>query len=153
MMKIVLTATLLLTSIGLTTAQTPTSETRVRQTVESFYNGFNSHAFDSAAAYTSDDWNHINPFGGRTRGRLATLQDLKQVHSTFLKGVTDTIESMDVRFATPSVAVVTVISQVSTYITPDGVRHQNERQIRTFVVVKRSGRWLIMQDQNTIVRG
>jgi hypothetical protein len=32
---------------------------------------------------------------------------------------------------------------------PDGVTYDSVRQIRTFVVVKREGRWLIMQDQNT----
>ena len=94
---------------------------------------------------------HINPFGGRTSGREAVLEDLKQVHSTFLKGVSDTIEAMDVRFATRDVAVVTATSRMSTYPTPDGVRRENQRNIRTFVVVKRSNRWLIMQDQNTAI--
>jgi hypothetical protein len=45
---------------------------------------------------------------------------------------------------------VTVPGRVTTYVTPDGVRHENERQIRTFVVVRRAGVWRIMQDQNTV---
>jgi uncharacterized protein (TIGR02246 family) len=73
------------------------------------------------------------------------------VHSTFLKGVSDTVEDMSVRFAAPDVAVVTVTSRMSTFTTPDRVRHENERHIRTFVVVKRSDRWLIMLDQNTVI--
>lgn len=145
-----LIAVLLLSFAGSVNAQTPGKEKRVRDAVKSFYDAFNSHGFEGAAAFTSEDWNHINPFGGRTRGRAATLEDLKRVHSTFLKGVTDTIEEMDVRFATSAVAVVTVTSQMSTYIM-DGVRHDNERYIRTFVVVQRNGRWLILQDQNTVV--
>ena len=28
--------------------------------------------------------------------------------------------------------------------------HENECRIRTFVIVKRANRWLIMQDQNTV---
>ncbi|HZE72125.1 MAG TPA: SgcJ/EcaC family oxidoreductase [Pyrinomonadaceae bacterium] len=140
----------LLSVLGLST-QNPATEKHVRQAVESFYAAFNAHGFERAAEYTTEDWNHINPLGGRTRGRDATLQDLKEVHSSFLKGVTDTIEDMDVRFASPDVAVVTVNSQMSTFVTPDKVRHENERHIRTFVVVKRNGRWLIMQDQNTTI--
>ena len=136
---------------GLVVAQTSSKERQVRQAVQSFYDAFNSHGFDRASKFTTEDWNHINPFGGRTRGRASTLKDLHAVHSTFLKGVSDTIEEMDVRFATPTVAVVTVTSRTSTFTTPDGVRHENERHIRTFVVVKRSGRWLIMQDQNTTI--
>lgn len=136
---------------SLAMAQTPRREKEVRQAVQSFYDAFNSHGFSNAATYTTEDWNHLNPFGGRTRGREAVLKELKEVHSTFLKGVTDIMEEMDVRFATNNVAVVTVTSQMSTYITPDKVRHENERHIRTFIVLKRRGRWLIMQDQNTLI--
>src|SRR6202011_3011962 len=95
------------------------------------------------------DWTHINPLGGWTRGRDAVLTELREVHSSFLKGVTDTIEEMEIRFATTRVAIVTVPSKTSPYTSPDGVRRENQRQIRTFVLVKRHGGWLIMQDQNT----
>jgi uncharacterized protein (TIGR02246 family) len=132
-------------------SQTPSSESQVRETVQAFYAAFNSHGFDRASEFTSDDWNHINPGGGRTRGREAVLKELREVHGTFLRGVTDTITNLDVRFATPDVAVVTVTSQMSTYTMPDGVKHEDEAHIRTFVVRKRSNRWLIMQDQNTTI--
>ncbi len=79
-----------LLSLGLAIGQTPSREKQVRQAVERFYAAFNSHGFEGAAEYTTEDWNHISPLGGRTRGRDATLKDLKDVHSTFLKGVTDT---------------------------------------------------------------
>lgn len=133
-------------------AQRSDQERAVRKAVHSFYEAFNAHGFDRAPEFTTEDWNHINPFGGRTRGRSSTVSDLKQVHSTFLKGVSDTVEEMDVRFADPNVAVVTVMSRVGTYTTPEGIKHENERHLRTFVVVRRNGRWLIMQDQNTIVK-
>ena len=131
--------------------QTPSNEAQVRKTVQAFYAAFNSHGFDRAAEFTSEDWNHINPGGGWTRGREAVLKELREVHGTFLKGVTDTITSLDVRFATADVAVATVTSQMSTFTMPDGVRHENEAHIRTFVVVRRGTRWLIVQDQNTAV--
>ena len=56
---------------------------------------------------------------------------------------------MDVKFAAANVAIVTVPSKTSPYTSPDGVKRENQRQIRTFVLVERHGRWLIMQDQNT----
>lgn len=62
--------------------------------------------------------------------------EVREVHTTFLKDVTDTIQDMEVRFATPRAAVVTVTSMMSKFVTPDGVKHENERHIRTFVVVK-----------------
>lgn len=127
-------------------------EGRAREPVEAFYAAFNSHGFDRAADFATEDWVHINPFGGWTRGRDAVIADLRRVHATFLKGVTDTPDEMEVRFAHPEAAVVTVTSRVSRYVLPDGSVHDDERQIRTFVVVKLQGRWRIMQDHNTIRR-
>ena len=131
-------------------AQGRAAEAEVRRTVQAFYDAFNAHGFAGASAFTTDDWVHVNPGGGVTRGREAVLAELREVHASFLKGVTDKPDSIEVRFATPQVAVVTVPSRVSTYVTPDGVRHENERQIRTFVVVRRAGAWRIMQDHNTV---
>ena len=152
-MKLLLAVVMGLYLGGGVLAQTSGKEEQARRTVQLFYDAFNSHDFRRVEEFTTEDWTHINPFGGWTRGRKAVLEELKEVHSTFLKGVTDTVEEVSVRFATPDVAVVTVPSKISNYTTPDGVKHENERLIRTFVVVKRGGKWLIMQDQNTIRRG
>ncbi len=149
-MKLLLSVVISLCFAGGALAQNSGQETQVRQAVQSFYDAFNAHDFGRAAGFTTEDWVHINPLGAWTRGRAAVLKELKEVHSTFLKGVSDTPEEMSVRFASPDVAVVTVPSRVSTYTTPDGVTHENEGLIRTFVVVKRGPTWLIMHDQNTI---
>ena len=63
------------------------------------------------------------------------------------------IESMDIRFLTADAAIADVIHKVDTYTTPDGVRHENERHIKTYVVVKKKGRWLLAQDHNTVIQG
>ena len=135
-----------------TRAQSPDTEIQVRRTVESFYAAFNSHQFDHATDFTTEDWNHINPNGGWTRGREAVLRELRAVHTGFLKGVSDTIENMTVRFASPDVAIAVVTSRVGTYYMPDGSKHENERQLRTFIVVRRGDQWRITQDQNTRIR-
>jgi len=127
-----------------------TKEAGVRAAIQAFHKAFD-HGFTGPAEYATEDWNHINPYGGRDRGREATLKTVRQVHQTFLKGTTDTIEDMDIRFATADVAVATVISVVSPFTSPDGVKHGVERHIRTFVVTKRGDRWLIMQDHNTTI--
>jgi uncharacterized protein (TIGR02246 family) len=143
----------LLFSVGVTSAfgQTNKNEKEVIAAVRAFYDGFTTGTFAGAENYTTDDWNHINPNGGRTRGRTAVLVEVRAVHQTFLKGVSDTPEEIDVRFASPTVAVATVTSRLSTFTSPDGVKQIDKRNIRTFVVVKQKARWLIMQDHNTIV--
>ena len=133
-------------------AQNAAGETAVRQAVKSFYTAFDN-GFTGEIKFATNDWNHINPYGGWARGRENVLKEVREVHTTFLKGVSDTVEDMSVRFATRDVAVVTVTSVMSTFVTPDGVKHENERHIRTFVVVKRGSRWLVMQDQNTAIGG
>ena len=125
-------------------------EAAVRTAIRAFYKAFDN-GFVGPADYATEDWNHINPLGGRDRGREATLKTVREVHQTFLKGTTDTIENMDIRFADQNVAVGTVTSIGSPFTSPDGVKHSAERHIRTFVVVNRGGRWLIMQDHNTTV--
>ena len=67
------TATIFLLAISVLTvssvsAQTSNEENDVRKAVQSFYDAFNAHGFGRAADFTSVDWYHINPFGGRTRG-------------------------------------------------------------------------------------
>ena len=125
-------------------------EKLVRAAVQSFYDAFNAHDFARAAEFTTEDWTHVNPLGGWTRGRDAVLGELREVHATFLKGASDTPEQVVVRMAGREAAIATVPSRVSTYTTPDGRVHANERQIRTFVVVKERGRWRIAQDHNTV---
>jgi uncharacterized protein (TIGR02246 family) len=80
------------------------------------------------------------------------FKEVREVHQSFLKGTTENIESMDIRFATPDVAVGTVVSLGSGFTSPDGVKHKPGRAIRTFVVVRRAKRWQIMQDQNTLIQ-
>ena len=126
-------------------------ERAVIEPVKLFYADFAQGSFARAEEYSTSDWNHINPLGGRTIGRNSVLNEVRAVHQSFLKGVTDTPESYDVKFVSPEIALVIVPSRLSTFTTPDGVKHERQRNIRTFVVVKRGGRWLIMHDHNTFI--
>ena len=72
-------------------AQSRGDEAAARKPVEAFYAAFNQ-GFIGAADFAAEDWAHINPSGGWTRGRENVLQEVRDVHSTFLKGVTETIE-------------------------------------------------------------
>jgi uncharacterized protein (TIGR02246 family) len=135
---------------GLSVAHADEKDAKVRATIQTFYENFNE-GFTASADYATEDWNHINPNGGRNQGREATLARIREVHRTFLKAAKESIESIDVRFAADDVAVGTVISVSSPFVSPDGTKHDVQRGIRTFVVVKRGGRWLIMQDHNTTI--
>ena len=147
-MKLILPIMALSLSLGIAHAED--KEAAVRATIQTFYLNFNE-GFTSPARYATEDWNHINPTGGRTQGREAVLKRLRLVHQTFLKGAKETITSMDIRFAADGVAVGTVTSASSPYISPDGTKHEVQHGIRTFVIVKHGDRWLIMQDHSTTI--
>ena len=125
-------------------------EAAVRHVVQAFYMAFDE-GFVKPVDFATDDWHHINPFGGIDRGLEATLKTVREVHTTFLRGATDTPEDIAIRFASVDVAVATVTSTMSPYTGPDGVKQGPHKQVRTFIVVKRGERWLIMQDHNTTV--
>lgn len=138
----------LLMSTSVTARTAPTEEARVLDTVRAFYEAYDT-GFIGPAAFATSDWNHINPGGGRTRGKAAVLAEVRSVHQTFLKDVRDSIVDADVRFAAKDVAVATVTSRTTAFKMPGEDVARQHGQIRTFVIVKRGTRWLIMQDHNT----
>ncbi|SRR6266542_1379655 len=123
----------------------------VKKVVVAFQEDFNDGSFKNAASYTTIDWEHLDPGGGITKGRDEVLKLVRSVHQTFLKGVSITIESMTIRFITPDVAIADVIHKISKYEIPAGVKHENERELKTYVVVKQKGKWLLTHDQNTTI--
>src|SRR4029077_13576991 len=149
-MKVVLFAAGVLCLIGV--ARASDDEQLVREVVKFFVTDYNNGDFKNAPSYTTDDWVHINPGGGLTRGRDEVLKEVRAIHKTMLKGVSITIDSMTVRFVTHDVALVNVIHTSDSYVTPeDGLKHENERQMKTYLVVKHNGKWLLAHDQNTII--
>ena len=127
-------------------------EQPVREVVKSFVTDYNNGDFKNAPSYTTDDWVHINPGGGITRGRDEVLKEVRAIHKTMLRGVLIMTESMTVHFVTHDVALVNAIHKSDSYITPeDGMKHENERQMKTYVVVKHNEKWLLALDQNTII--
>ena len=149
-MKVFLFAAGLLCLMGV--ARGADDEELLRDVVKAFVTDYNNGDFKNAPSYTTDDWVHINPGGGITRGRGEVLKEVRTIHKTMLQGVSITIDSMTVHFVTPDVALIDAVHKSDSYVTPeDGVKHENERQIKTYVIVKRNGKWLLALDQNTII--
>ena len=131
--------------------QNSRDEKLLKIVVLAFQDDFNEGTFKNAEFYTTKDWEHINPGGGITKGREAVLKEVRAVHQTFLKGVSLTIESIAIRFVTPTVAIANVVHKSSDYELPQGIKHQNERQQKTYIIVKRQNKWLLTLDQNTVI--
>jgi uncharacterized protein (TIGR02246 family) len=127
-------------------------EDSVKKVVLEFQEDFNDGSFKRADSYATSDWVHINPGGGIAIGKDNVLKEVRGVHQTFLKGVSITTERMNVRFIKPDVALVTAFHAVDNYTTPDSAAHVEERQIKSYVLVKQDGKWLLTLDHNTIIQ-
>ena len=69
-------------------AQTEQDKQWIKQVIISFQDDFNDGSFKNAEQYTTEDWVHINPLGGVDKGQKEVLKVVREVHNTFLKGVT-----------------------------------------------------------------
>jgi uncharacterized protein (TIGR02246 family) len=151
-MKSILLLTTMSFLFFLTKAQSSQDKEAVKNVVIAFQKDFND-GFKGAALYTTMDWEHIPPGGGLFKGRDSILKGARDVHQSYLKGVTMKIESIDINFPVPDVAVADVVHKISTYTTPDGVKHENERRLKTYIIVKQKGKWLLFQDHATVIQG
>jgi uncharacterized protein (TIGR02246 family) len=131
--------------------QDPKDKDLVYNVIIEFQKDFNEGSFANAFSYTTIDWEHINPNGGISKGRDNVLQEVRAVHQSFLKGVKMKTETIEIRFLTPTVAVADAIHLLDRYTTPDDKIHINERQIKTYIVIKQEGKWLLTHDHNTII--
>jgi uncharacterized protein (TIGR02246 family) len=148
--KLIFTLVLILFIPSLLFSRNTDDTEKVKQVVDAFQDDFNSGLFANANNYTTSDWVHINPAGGVKYGREEVLKEVRAVHQDFLRDVTMTIEKITVRFIAPTVAIAEVIHSMSTYELPRGTIHKNEIQVKTYIVVKSDGKWLLTLDQNTI---
>jgi len=83
--KLLLSAAGLLYLLGV--AWGADDEQLVREVVKAFVADYNNGDFKNAPTYTTDDWVHINPGGGITRGRDEVPKEVRAIHKTMLKGV------------------------------------------------------------------
>ncbi len=131
--------------------QDPKERELVNKVIIEFQDDFNEGDFKNAGNYTTTDWEHINPNGGISKGRENVLKEVRAVHQSFLKGVKMKIETIEIRFLTPTVAIADVVHLMDDYFTPDDKIHKNERQIKTYIVIKQEGKWLLDHDHNTVI--
>ena len=136
---------------GTSFGQNSQDEQLVKNVVLAYQDDYNDGAFKNVESYTTIDWEHINPIGGMTKGRDEVMKELRPLCQTILKGVTLTVESITVRFLSPSVAIANVVHTCSDYEFPPGVKHQHERHMKTYIIVKKQNKWLLTLDQNTII--
>jgi uncharacterized protein (TIGR02246 family) len=129
---------------------------QINAVIDSFYNGFRTDNFRDMSGYTTADINYIAPPGSWFKGRKQLQDSIQAVHEGMLKNTPVAVETMTLRFITPGVAIVNLIDKMGAFYPPDGVnRGTNKvdglRTMRTMVLVKQKGKWLLAQNQSTFI--
>jgi uncharacterized protein (TIGR02246 family) len=110
---------------------------------------WNHHDISAMVALGTPDADWVNLAGEWFKGRGAFAKSLEGLHSGKVKASTWKTEEVQVKFLTPTIAIVHVYFSSSGERNPDGSPMPPRRGIFTRAEVKRNGRWLIVASQAT----
>ena len=119
----------------------------IRHTIERFYQSLNANDFKSAAQVTTQDWEHVTSSGRWLRGQEAVIRDIQGVGPIHRDHFV--IEDIQVRRTGQESALVIVTGYKSAADGLGGVTEAYDKQISTFVVVRRKTGWLIAHDHTS----
>lgn len=114
-------------------------EQPIRDTLATFYEGWNTHDADKMVSVFADDIDHIDVFGEWHKGKASIREDLAFVHAGPLRNSHKDYTIEKIRFLTPEAAVAQVSSQ------------SEVKNLGTYVLQKQNGTWLVVSFTNTDV--
>lgn len=133
---------------------TPADDKAIRASVSHWHANLNNHRFQEMTTYTSKDISFVGPVGMRVIGQQQVIKMHEGLFSKMYKGVPFKPSNMTVHSIAPDVAVVNGEMLVGTSYPPDGVNRGTNKQApwrgsETWVLVKKSGKWLVAVGQVT----
>ncbi|MCI0391997.1 MAG: SgcJ/EcaC family oxidoreductase [Acidobacteria bacterium] len=117
----------------------------------SFQDAWNRHDMEAMASLVAEDVDYVTVVGARgwEKGREEFKDQHAAVHQTFFKDSVWTTKETHVKFIRPDIAIAHVLWETKGDVVPDRKPGEARRGIFTWVVEKRSGKWLIIAAQNT----
>lgn len=112
---------------------------------------WNHHDIAAMVRLGSPDADWVNLAGQWFAGERAFAKSLESLHSGKVKESMWHTEKVQVRFLSPSIAVVHTYFSTSGERNPDGSARPSRRGIFTRVEEKRGGKWLIIASQATSI--
>jgi uncharacterized protein (TIGR02246 family) len=129
----------------------PADERAIRDIETQWETAWNHHDVPAMVRLVAPDADVVNLAGEWFKGREAFAKSLEALHSGKVKESVWKTEETDVKFLTPTIAVVHVYFDTRGELSPDGSPLPPRRGIYTRVEEKRGDQWLIVASQATTI--
>lgn len=128
--------------------KTNKEETQIKKVLDSFAAAWNNHDMDAFSELFSADADWVNIRGARWKGVTEIRENHVTIHKRFYSKSRLEFVEVSIRMITPDVAVIHAKEIITGSDVPKEAGVSNESQM-SLIVVKRKGKWLIANGQNT----
>jgi uncharacterized protein (TIGR02246 family) len=133
-----------------TQAQDTSNHEPIRAIASNWEQAWNKHDMKSLAALFTEDADFVNVGAKRWKGRKEIEGEHNARLSQFLES-TWTNKSVTVQYLKPDIALAHIEWSLTGDKNPDGTPRKPREGVFTWVLAKKSGKWLIRAAQNTNV--
>lgn len=126
--------------------------TQIHAALKGMDDAWNRHDMAAFVSYAAEDVQWVNIVGMWWKGKQQVYDALNAFHKTMFKDrLVHEPQGTQLRMIAPNCVVATFIQTIDGFTTPSGQVQSAGRSVLTEVFVKRNGRWLLVQAQNTTI--
>ena len=149
---LVMTMTIAVHALGQRPSIPDADAAQIHAALKGMDDAWNKHDMTAFVSYAAEDVEWVNVVGMWWKGKEQLYTALDAFHKTMFKDrQVHEPQSTQLRIISPDCVVATFIQTVDGFTSPSGGVQPAGRSTLTEVFVKRNGKWLLVQGQNTTI--